>query len=305
MPITDQQPDAACRATASTVFPTPTVTSIDVTVGGASHTGLVRPNNEDHYAAVRRTRSRQILCTNVDIGGLDQSSQHAYVLIVADGVGGHECGELASELVLQVGWDVGSRDPSWIMKFDSSQWSKIREQVEGYAREIQNKMREDIRAHPQHAGMATTWTCACVLDTEVVIAYAGDSRAYLFRGGDLRQLTRDQTFAQELQDRGVPAEQTARFKNSLTNSFGGANEEVFVEVHHVPLADGDRLLLCTDGLSNMARDDEIAATLSAVPTPQAACDQLIELALRHGGTDNVTVIVADIHSTPVSESISG
>ena len=302
MPTTDKQLEAACRSAASTILPMPAVTSIDVTVGGNSHTGLVRPNNEDHYAAVRRTRSRQILCTNVDIDGLDLSSQHAYILIVADGVGGQECGELASELVLQIGWDVGSRDPSWIMKFDSSQWSRIREQVDEYAREIQNKMREEIRAHPQHAGMATTWTCVCVLDSEAVIAYAGDSRAYLFRGGALRQLTRDQTIAQELQDRGLPAQQAARFKNSLTNTFGGEQDDMIVEVEHVPLADGDRLLLCTDGLSNMASDVEIAATLAAARTPQAACDKLIDLALGHGGTDNITVIVADIGSKPSSES---
>jgi protein phosphatase len=191
------------------------------------------------------------------------------------------------------------------MKFDKSQWSRIREQVDEYAREIQNKMREQIQAHPQHAGMATTWTCVCLLDSEAVIAYAGDSRAYLFRSGALRQLTRDQTLAQELQDRGVPADQAARFKNSLTNSFGGERNDVFVEVEHVPLADGDRLLLCTDGLSNMAADDEIASTLTAARTAQAACDQLIELALRHGGTDNVTVIVADIRSKSASESHRG
>jgi protein phosphatase len=302
MPIVRKDRDVACDSSPTALYSTVIDTSFDVTVGGNSHTGLVRPNNEDHFAAVRRTRSRQILCTNVDIGGLDLSSQHAYVLVVADGVGGQECGELASALVLQIGWEVGGRDPSWIMKFEESLWPRIREQFEVYARAIQNQMRERIRANPQLAGMATTWTCVCVLDSEAVIANAGDSRAYLFRRGALRQLTRDQTLAQELQDRGVPAEQAARFKNSLTNSFGGHQDEVFVEVDHLPLADGDRLLLCTDGLSNLASEAEIASTLAAISTPQAACDKLIELALSHGGSDNITVIVADVRAKAPAES---
>ncbi len=275
---------------------------IEVTVGAASHTGLVRPTNQDHFAAVRRTRSREILCTNVDVTGLDLAAQHAYILIVTDGVGSRECGQLASELVLRIGWELGSRDPSWIMKFDRSQWSRICEQVKAYVREIQNALREQVRANPQYAGMATTWTCACLLDSEVVIAHVGDSRAYLLRDGDFWQLTRDQTVAQALQDKGVPAEQAALYKNSLTNALTGEDEDAFVDVDHVALEDGDRLLLCTDGLTNMSNDDEIASTLTAAPTAQSACDKLIELALGHGGTDNITALVAEFRSQPAPQS---
>jgi len=279
-------------------FPSSAGLLIDVTVGAASHTGLVRPTNQDHYAAVRRTRSREILCTNVDTTGMELSSQHAYILVVADGVGGRESGKLASEFVLRIGWDLGSRDPSWIMRFEESQWPRIREQFEAYAREIQNVLREQVRANPQYAGMATTWTCVCLLDSEAVIAHIGDSRAYLFRNGALRQLTRDQTVAQELQDRGMSVEEAGRFKHALTNAFTGDDEDVVVDADHISLVSGDRLLLCTDGLTKMASDDEIAATLAAAKTAQAASDSLLELALRHGGSDNITALVAEFRSQP-------
>src|SRR5579863_5507260 len=211
MYIRDDDTVTALPIGAPISFPPTAGLLIDVAVGAASHTGLVRPTNQDHYAAVRRTRSRQILCTNVDTSGLDMSAQHSYVLVVADGVGGRESGKLASELVMRVGWDLGSRDPSWIMKFEESQWPRIREQFEAYAKGIQNVMREQVRVNPQSAGMATTWTCVCLLDSEAVIAHVGDSRVYLFHDGALRQLTRDQTLAQELRDRGVPAAEAARY----------------------------------------------------------------------------------------------
>ncbi|HEY2252680.1 MAG TPA: protein phosphatase 2C domain-containing protein [Planctomycetaceae bacterium] len=298
MDISDDDTVTSCPVVAPINFPSSAGLLIDLTVGAASHTGLVRSTNQDHYAAVRRTRSRQILCTNVETSGMELLPQHAYVLVVADGVGGRESGKLASELVLRIGWDLGSRDLSWIMKFEESQWPRIREQFEAYAREIQNAMRQLVRANPQYATMATTWTCVCLLDSEAVIAHVGDSRAYLFRGGVVRQLTRDQTLAQEMQDRGLPAEDAARYKNSLINAFTAEDEDVFVDVDHVSLASGDRLLLCTDGLTKMASDDEIGSTLAAAPTAQSACDSLVELALRHGGTDNITALVAEFQSSP-------
>src|SRR5262249_30661434 len=159
----------------------------------------------------------------------------------------------------------------------------IRERVAEYVRRIQTALQEKARSNPKLAGMGTTWTCFYVVGSDAVLGHAGDSRAYLYRRGSLQQLTRDHTFAQELIELGMAPADTAKFKHILTNSLGGKNQEVHPEIDHIVLLDGDRVLLCTDGLTDMATDAEIAATLQAHGEPQAAADALIQLALDHGG----------------------
>ncbi|MSR59782.1 MAG: serine/threonine-protein phosphatase, partial [Planctomycetaceae bacterium] len=227
--------------------------------------------------------------------GLFLPDDEAYVLVVADGVGGRGFGELASELVLRYGWELGGVSPSWIMKYDPKLWSAVCDHVEEYAAKLQAALREHMRANPKMAGMGTTWTCVYTMDNEAIVCHAGDSRAYLYREGKLRQLTRDHTFAQELQDVGMPPEDTTRFKHILTNSFGGPRENVTIDVSHEPLQDHDRLLLCSDGLTDMVSDDDIAKALGTELKPQAVCDALQSQALANGGKDNVTIVVADYH----------
>jgi protein phosphatase len=263
--------------------------------GAVSHVGLRRQNNEDHFAVVQRSRARKILLTNVDTSTVQLLDDEAYVLIVADGIGGQGFGELASELVLRIGWELAGEAPFWVMKFDPAMFPKIRERVAGYGDRIQQKLRERAQADPALAGMGTTWTCAYVMGLDAIIAHVGDSRVYLQSNGTLRRLTRDHTFAQTLQDAGVPSEQTAQFKHLLVNSFGTHPEAVKIDVSHVPLQNGDRILLCSDGLTDMVPDDDIAATLATEKSAQSACDALIAQALKNGGHDNVTAVIADIY----------
>jgi len=279
-----------------------TTQTVEVACGAASHTGKVRENNEDHFAVVRRTRSREILLTNVDTSDVHLPDDHAYTLIVADGVGGRGFGELASEFVLRFGWELAGQATSWLMKFEPTKWDEVRERVVEYVRRIQAALQEKARSNPKLAGMGTTWTCFYVVGSDAVLGHAGDSRAYLYRQGTLRQLTRDHTFAQELIELGMAAKDTTKFKHILTNSLGGKNDEVHPEIDHIALLDGDRVLLCTDGLTDMATDGEIAAMLQAHADPQAAVDALIRLALDHGGKDNVTAIVADFRFVGGSRS---
>jgi protein phosphatase len=261
--------------------------------GAVSHVGLHRANNEDHYAVVQRSRARKILLTNVDTTGVELPDDEAYVLIVADGIGGRGYGELASELVLRIGWELAGAVPFWVMKFKPGLIPRIRERIEGYGRQIQQKLRERALADPALTGMGTTWTCAYVMGSDAIIAHVGDSRAYLLCEGTFRQLTRDHTIAQTLQDVGVAPEETTHYKHLLVNSFGAHSEGVKIDVSHVPLQNGDRLLVCSDGLTDMVTDNDIAATLTAVSDAQAACDALLAQALKNGGYDNVTAIVAD------------
>jgi protein phosphatase len=260
--------------------------------GAGSHVGLRRPNNEDHYAVVERKRARKILLTNVEMAGLTLPDDEAYGMIVADGMGGQGFGELASELVLRIGWEVTAAAPFWVMKYTPRLMDKIREKVAGYARQIQQELREYADADPALAGMGTTWTCAYIMESDVILAHVGDTRAHLLRDGTLRQLTRDHTFAQTLRDAGAPPAETEPYKHLLLNSFGDHPEDVKIDVDHVALADGDRLMLCSDGLTDMVSDNEITATLVQIAGAQAACDALIDRALANGGKDNVTVVVA-------------
>jgi len=264
--------------------------------GAASHTGLRRPNNEDHYAIVQRTRGRKILMTNVEMAGLALPEDDAWSMIVADGMGGGQSGEVASELVLRIGWELAGAAPFWVMKYNPRLIERIRAKIADYGRQIQQELRDLADADPRLAGMGTTWTCVYVMGSDAIIAHVGDSRACLFRDGALQKLTRDHTFAQAMQDLGVSEQQTTPYKHLLINSFGAHPEDVKIDVDHIPLEDRDRLLVCSDGLTDMVTDDEIAATLAQVNGAQATCDALIGRALHNGGKDNVTVIVADFHS---------
>jgi len=121
----------------------------------------------------------------------------------------------------------------------------------------------------------------------------GDSRAYLLRGEQLQVLTRDHSFAQAMADAGTISREEAaahRMRNVLLRFLGG--ESISADVRHLPLASGDQLLLCTDGLNDMVPEPEISSILQAASSAQAACDQLIAAALQAGGKDNVTVVLA-------------
>jgi protein phosphatase len=164
-------------------------------------------------------------------------------------------------------------------------------------------LRSVARTHKPFFGMGTTLTVCYTTGPELFVVHAGDSRAYLYRGGELRRLTRDHTVSQEMIDAGIAEpESDAEIseRHVLTNWVGGGIVKADVEQHR--LADGDRLLLCTDGLTNFVPDVEIAALLNAHPTPEDACRALVDRALDYGGFDNITVILAVYTIPDVTET---
>lgn len=265
--------------------------------GVVTHAGRVRKNNEDHFAVVERARSRKILHTSLRPSDVKLPDDHAYVMVVADGLGGGNCGELASELVLRFGWELVSRQPSWLMKFKPEVWPKVQEKLRQFAEEIQLHMREYTKHYKSAAGMGTTWTCGYVVDWHLIVAHVGDTRAYLYRRGALDQLTTDHTMAQKLIEMGLPEQDTTKFRHILTNAFGCDNEHVTIDSSYHELQDGDRLLICSDGLYDMLPNDLIRRELERQANPQEACDVLLNLALEAGGKDNVTMVIADFHAT--------
>jgi protein phosphatase len=262
--------------------------------GARSHPGKVRAVNEDSFMVVRRRRERDVILSSIPVELLPQPEQAAYALAVADGMGGHAFGELASLLALQTGWEMGEDEVKWPVKINDRESTELKEKAAVLFRKIDRTIHEAVAEQPRLAGMGTTLTICYVAGPELFVMHAGDSRAYLHRGGTLQRLTRDHTLAQTLIDAGlaVPGSPEERKRRHvLTNCLGGPKLSVHVDVDHLRLEDGDRLLLCTDGLTDHADDREIADLLERHPAPDDACRALVDFALEGGGKDNVTAVV--------------
>jgi protein phosphatase len=288
-------------ALAPTDLRTPDAASsgVRVDLGGLSHTGKVRPKNEDHFLVARFGRAMQTLLTNLPPGNVPEHfSQSAYGLVVADGVGGASAGEVASRAAISVLVELVLQTPYWIMRPDEQLVKEVQGRAARRFRAVGEALAARARADPSLFGMATTLTLAASLGAEMVVTHVGDSRAYLFRQGRLLRLTRDHTFAQALADCGAIRPEdvaTHGLRHVLTNVIGAKGDEVNAELHHLRLADGDQVLLCTDGLTEMAPDAAVAEVLGRPGPAAAACDALVELALAGGGRDNVTVVLARYH----------
>ncbi|QDU37535.1 Serine/threonine phosphatase stp [Maioricimonas rarisocia] len=291
------------NALVSRYFPSPVdgTSRVFYEYGGVSDRGRVNPHNEDHFAVIHRTRSQHAVLSNLPEGDLGLHSDEAYLLIVADGVGGNAFGELASRLAIRTLWEVASQAAHWIMRVSDIDLDDIRERVDAHVEVLQRFFRERALSQPATAQMGTTWTSAYVMGQDAIIAHIGDSRAYLCRNGRLRRVTRDHTLAQMLIETGLQAEKADRFQHVLVNCFGAHASETKAEVRCVHLDDGDSLLLCTDGLTRHLDDAQIEQHLCSPKTPQAICESLVGAAVEDGGTDNVTAVVVRIN-VPASEA---
>src|SRR5262245_14023450 len=276
--------------------PEPTSAGVRVELAAATDRGKKRPNNEDHYLAVRFGRSLETLLTNLPDGEVpDRFAEVGYGMAVADGMGGAVAGEVASSLALVTGLNLALNSPKWTLRMTPEEICESMERWRQRFRQIDHVLSDTAKSHPSLAGMGTTLTVACSLGTHLVLYYVGDSRAYLFRGGRLHRLTRDHTQAQALADQGRIAPEDVsrhRFRHVLTRVVGKGSGAVEADVEYIQLTDGDRLLLCTDGLNDMVSDDQIAEALRGIETSHEAAHTLIDMALEAGGKDNVTVVMA-------------
>jgi serine/threonine protein phosphatase PrpC len=222
-----------------------------------------------------------------DIGRLRQRNEDAYLVkdslfVVADGMGGHRGGDVASALALET-IESGAPDDVTLQGL-----------VEDIKRANQAVL-ERGEADRNLRGMGTTITALLVEDGRAHVAHVGDSRAYLLREGSLQQLTEDHTLVQRMVREGRLTEDEAAHhpqRSVLTRALG-VEEEVPVDELTLDVHSGDRLLLCTDGLTTMIDRGRIQKILAREVDPQAACDKLIDAANRAGGDDNITVIVLD------------
>ncbi len=269
---------------------------VKVEFGALTHVGLVRQDNEDHYLVARLGRSLEALMTNLPADVLpDRLAEFGYGLVVADGMGGASGGEVASRIAVIVLANLVAETAKWGRRIDKEEAEALMERVVSHYREIHSALIRRAEAEPALSGMGTTLTIAYSFCSDLFVAHVGDSRAYLFRGGGLHRLTHDQTVAQEMVDRGLlPPEALAthRYRHVLTNVLGGKAGSVDTQIQHYRLADRDRLLLCSDGLSDMVDDKSIAEVLRQTDAPGDACQELVNRALAAGGRDNITVVLA-------------
>ena len=291
------QPEASANAAQS-------ISSlVEVDLAGISDQGKVRKNNEDTFFIARFDRTLRALQTNLPIGEYPTlSAETSYGMLVADGMGGHAAGEVASRTAALVLLDLVLKTPDWIMRLDEPLVGEVMRRTEQRLREIQGALAEQAQMNPALTGMGTTLTIAWSLGADLIVAHVGDSRAYLMRQGQLQQVTHDQTFAQALVDAGtLTADEAARhhLRHVLTGVLSTVGSKTPIEFHHLRLLDGDQVLLCSDGLTDMVPDADLASVLRQPGSAEAACQTLIEMALAAGGKDNVTVALAR-YSFPAS-----
>jgi serine/threonine protein phosphatase PrpC len=269
---------------------------IQVDLAALSHPGKVRDNNEDHFLVSRCERSLETVMTNLPSGSFPpRFAEVGYGMLVADGMGGHQAGEIASRLAISTFVNLVLNTPEWYMRVGKPEAERIMERMAERYRIVDATVREKARANPLLLGMGTTMTLACSLGPILVLAHVGDSRVYLCRAGQCHQLTRDHTMAQDLVDLGVFQPEQAGwhyFKHSLTRALGTGLRPGDAEVQQLTLADLDQVLLCSDGLTDMVPRETIAAILGEAKTSQEACQRLVDAALDNGGKDNVTVVLA-------------
>jgi protein phosphatase len=267
-------------------------------IGALTHRGKVRTTNQDQFAIVRRTRAGTVLASSLERDELPNTEEHSYLLVVADGLGGHVSGEVASASAMRAIMSFGNKLGSWIMRPTDGLREDFAERVELYAQAIQRELQQQAESNPELEGMATTITAAYVYGTSAVVVNVGDSRSYLLRSGEMHQITRDHTLAQDLQEKGMSREHTHPYRNLLTRCFDTAGKPVNFDLFHFTLQPEDRILLCSDGLTDMVPDQAIKSIAMFASSTKKACEQLVSAALVNGGRDNATVVLARVISHP-------
>lgn len=253
-------------------------TAVKFEMDGRTDVGKVRSNNEDSF--------------------LIDDEMGFYV--VADGMGGHSHGEVASKMAVEV-----TRDAMRKFIFDNQKaiLGKIDPKASERGNQLASAVRlanqfiyESAKSNPMHQGMGTTIDAVLIHKDKAAVAHVGDSRIYLARGGKLKQVTQDHSLVQDQVRQGILTQEEADrspLKNVLTRALG-VDENAEVDLIEFDCYNGDLLIGCTDGLNKMVRDEEIARAVRDMKTPKRISDHLVDMANAAGGVDNTTVVVAEL-----------
>ena len=266
----------------------------DLDFFGITDRGLVRKDNQDHFLVTTLHKTMRVHVTSLPNPELLEipSQRIASVGMVCDGVGGHAGGEAASRSAVEAIAGYVTHTMGCFFTGEHGDPEEFLASLRDAASRSHELIASRARESGDRKGMATTLTMFVAVWPILYLLQVGDSRCYVYRDGVLTQLTRDQTMAQDLLDSGVlTPEQAARspYANVLSSSLGGATW--VPEVSRFDLKLGDKMLLCTDGLTKHVSDQQIERRMAELTSSEQAARALLQDALDGGGTDNVTVLV--------------
>ena len=244
-------------------------------------------------------------CTRTDPGRARDNNEDAVALdddtnlcVLADGMGGYNAGEIASGMATAF---IKSEMARWLS--EAGRHAKVKEIRRALEICVDNANRSIFNAsdsNPQYSGMGTTLVVAVFHGSTLILGHIGDSRCYRLRGGELSQITKDHSLLQEQIDAGlITPEQaaTSSIKNLVTRALG-VEDAVMLDLHEHMVEAGDCYLLCSDGLSDMVDDGEIASILGGESPMEQLADALVVSANEHGGRDNISVLLVQADASP-------
>lgn len=272
---------------------------VQVSVFARTDTGRRRSSNEDAFIVADLTTGKLGLgpdMVNHRVG------ERGSLMGVSDGMGGAAAGEIASEIAVKT-----VRESLMALPGDF----EVCERLKVATKKANENIWRYAERNPKLKGMGATLTAVLVQQETAFVAQVGDSRAYLLRGAQIKQLTKDQSLVQALVDAGALApEQKGTIPHNVITQALGTSQEIDVEITSVDLCRDDVLIVCSDGLSNKIKDEEMLAYVRHISDLTRLCRTLIELANQRGGEDNITIVIARfdgerLHSAAESSSISG
>jgi serine/threonine protein phosphatase PrpC len=275
---------------------------------GLTDAGKVRATNEDQFLIAVLLKALQVQETSLPQAKVQRSSDRSYLFVVADGMGGHAGGEQASAMAIDSVETFILGTFKWFAQFKGPEQDQVLADFQSALGQANARVLAEAAERPELEGMGTTLTLAYSLNDVLFVAHVGDSRCYLCRGGMLYRLTRDHTLMEEMVRSGaLAAEEVAqhRLRHVITNAVGGTSPDLKVEVHKLHLEDGDRVLLCSDGLTEMLPEEEIAQALHTEGEPEQACRRLVARANEAGGRDNITAVVVHFGAARVASRSPG
>jgi len=275
--------------------------AIHVTLFGMSDMGRVRKNNEDNFVVCNLTTGEvgvtPALCDHT-LGPLGS------LFMIADGMGGEASGEVASQLAAVTVPKRLYDNLKTLGTVSESNFVVLLSEAIEYANQI---IFQKALANPAFHGMGTTTTASALFGQHLFVGQVGDSRCYLIRNKQLTQLTRDQTFLNYLRDIGaeLPADPEKDSRKSILTQAVGSSETLDVKVTYVQINQGDRILVCCDGLYNMVAEEDLLEICSRGAALSENCKALIEKANANGGTDNITMVLAEFSGQGLAPMVAG
>jgi protein phosphatase len=299
--MADEQQDPGWRAAVSTPLDVepfhPLSSAVALEIAAASLCGAERDHNTDHYLAFRIGRLQETVVTSLAAADLPpRFAEYAYALFVADGLGTDAGASRASRVALSALAYLSIRHGKWNVRVDPDSVVSIAAQGDFFFRAVNDAVVRASGENPHLIDLAASITALYIAENDLFFTHLGHSRAYLFRGGMLMQLTADHTLSRRRRATAGPSGiQGARPDRAhvVTDAVGGRRSAPTPDIEHVTLMPGDRLLLCTNGLTDVVSDGRIGDVLALHRRPQEECQRLIDLARAAGHPDDVTVMLAD------------